>query len=275
MKLSFTTLGCPNWDLETIIKQATEMGFDGVDFRGFGQEMAIYNLAEFSSKARDTALRFKDAGLEIPCFSCSAKAFNATGEAKVASLDEVRAYAPLCETFGSRYIRVFGGAIGDTPHTQAVDSAAQTLEDMAKIAADHNARITVETHDDWIDSELLRRLMGEIHGDVASVLWDVHHPYRMNGEPPALTWLNLGRFVEYTHWKDSKADPSKPSGYIYTHFGAGDIPLSEIFNLLANAGYQGWLTYEWEKRWHPELPEPEEAFPIFVAEMKRLITAIN
>jgi sugar phosphate isomerase/epimerase len=261
--------------METIISQAVAMGFDGVDFRGFGQELAIYNLAEFSSKARDTSLRFQDSGLEISCFSCSAKAFNPTIEAKHSSIEEVRAYAPLCETFGTRYIRVFGGAIGDTPQTQAVDSAARTLEEMAKIAANYNARITVETHDDWIDSELLRRLMGEIHGDIASVLWDVHHPYRMNREPPELTWLNLGRFVEYTHWKDSKADPSKPSGYTYTHFGEGDLPLSMMVNLLANAEYDGWLTYEWEKRWHPELPEPEEAFPIFVDQMKRLIAGAD
>jgi len=271
MKLAFTTLGCPAWDLDTIIHQAVRMGFDGVDFRGLGSELVVYRLPEFSSRLLETAGRFRDSGLNVPCFSSSARAFNATPEMRQASLDEVRGYAPLCEAFGSRYIRVFGGSIGDTQPTQAIESAAADLKAMYDIACEHGVRLVVETHDDWIDSELLRRLFGELEGDLAAILWDVHHPYRMNGEPPALTWLNLGRFVEYTHWKDSKLDPSRKEGYQLTHFGQGDLPLEEIISLLKNGGYQGYLTLEWEKRWHPELAEPEEAFPVFIEKMRALL----
>jgi len=39
VKLAFTTLGCPDWDLDTIISKAAEFGFDGVDFRGCRGEM--------------------------------------------------------------------------------------------------------------------------------------------------------------------------------------------------------------------------------------------
>ena len=35
MKIAFMTLGCPNWDLDTIITRGREYGFDGVDFRGY------------------------------------------------------------------------------------------------------------------------------------------------------------------------------------------------------------------------------------------------
>jgi len=33
MKLSFTTLGCPDWSLEQIAKNARAFGFDGVELR--------------------------------------------------------------------------------------------------------------------------------------------------------------------------------------------------------------------------------------------------
>ena len=33
MKIAFATLGCPEWDLETIARSAVEMGFDGVELR--------------------------------------------------------------------------------------------------------------------------------------------------------------------------------------------------------------------------------------------------
>ena len=271
MKLAFTTLGCPDWDLDTILKQAVLMGFDGIDFRGLGSELKVYNLPEFSTRALETVSKFQDAGLEVPCFSSSARAYNPTPEARRESLDEVRRYSPLCELFGARYIRLFGGSLGGIPPTQGIDSAAADIKTMYQIACDHGVRLLVETHDDWIDSDLLRRLFGELEGDLAAVLWDVHHPYRINGEPPALTWLNLGRFIEYTHWKDSKPDPNRKEGYVLTHFGQGDLPLAEMIDLLKKGGYQGYLTLEWEKRWHPELAEPEEAFPIFIQTMRDLL----
>jgi sugar phosphate isomerase/epimerase len=271
MKLSFTTLGCPNWDLDTILQQAAAMGYDGVDFRGYLGELEVYRLPEFSTRATETARRFQDAGLEVPCFSSSARAFNATPEQRQASLAEVRAYAPVCAAFGARYLRIFAGGVGQTPLTQAIDSAARMIEAMHPIADDYGVRLVVETHDDWIDSELLRRMIGDLDGDLAGVLWDTHHPYRMHNEPPALTWLNLGRYVEYTHWHDSVPDASHREGYVYTHFGQGELPLAEMVRLLKNGRYDGWLAYEWEKRWKPELAEPEEAFPVFVRVMRRLL----
>ncbi len=34
--------------------------------------------------------------------------------------------------------------------------------------------------------------------------------------------------------------------------------------MLRKQGYDGWLIFEHEKRWHPELPEPDEIFPQFM-----------
>jgi sugar phosphate isomerase/epimerase len=271
MKLSFTTLGCPAWDLDTIISQALKMGFDGVDFRGYHKVLEIYTLPEFNEQAKTTAQRFADAGLEVPCFSSSARAFNPDEQKRRVSLEEVRQYARLCAIFGARYIRVFGGAIGDTPPTIAIDRAARDLEAMFEIASDHGARILVETHDNWVDSDLMHRLIGDLDGDMAGVLWDISNPIRQHSEPPELTWINLGRYIEYTHWKDSRLDPLSKDGYTYTHFGEGDLPLETILKLLKNGNYQGYLALEWEKLWHPELAEPEIAFPKFVQTMRRLM----
>jgi fatty-acyl-CoA synthase len=30
---------------------------------------------------------------------------------------------------------------------------------------------------------------------------------------------------------------------------------------LQGVGYAGWLAVEWEKKWHPDLAEPEIALP--------------
>jgi hypothetical protein len=32
---------------------------------------------------------------------------------------------------------------------------------------------------------------------------------------------------------------------------------------LAGGGYRGYYCFEWEKAWHPEIDDPEVAFPHF------------
>jgi hypothetical protein len=35
---------------------------------------------------------------------------------------------------------------------------------------------------------------------------------------------------------------------------------------------EGWLSVEWEKRWHPELAEPELALPRELAALRAVMT---
>lgn len=113
MKLAFTTLGCPNWNLETMIFRAVQYGYQGIDFRGYLGKMEIYRLPEFSTKLEETRDRFREASLEIPCFSCSVRLFTESTEQREEYLAELKQYADLCEYFGTPFIRVFGGLIGD------------------------------------------------------------------------------------------------------------------------------------------------------------------
>ncbi len=42
--------------------------------------------------------------------------------------------------------------------------------------------------------------------------------------------------------------------------GEGEVPVRTILELLRRHGYR-WVAVEWEKKWHPEIPEPEVALP--------------
>ena len=52
--------------------------------------------------------------------------------------------------------------------------------------------------------------------------------------------------------------------------GEGDIPMKEIAATLWQDGYRGYFSLEWEKKWHPELPGPEVALPVYYNLMKDL-----
>lgn len=271
MKLSFTTLGCPEWPLDKIISNATEYGFDAIDFRGLTGEMNIYKLPEFSEQVEQTLRKITDAGLHVSCFSSSVHLFSAENFEK--NMQEITEFSKLCSIFGTRYIRVFGGEISDDASREmAVEKVTQHVSEMAKIAKAHRVKLLIETHDDWISCANMKMVLEQVDTDAVGVLWDVHHPYRMVGEQPEETWKTLGQWIEYTHVKDSRAGENGGDDFQYCLTGEGDIPLKEVYKLLVREGYQGYFTLEWEKKWHPELENPEIAFPQYVQYMRKLIS---
>jgi sugar phosphate isomerase/epimerase len=264
VKISFSTLGCPGWDLATIADRASQYGYHGIDFRGLSGEMNVCKLPAFGARRDETARIISDAGLEISAFSTSARMFNQTDSAAADSLDEVKRYAELANAMGVRFIRVFGGNIGDTPRNEAVEKASETLDAFAKAAAP--VIVAVETHDAWVDSSLLAAAVNGATEPNVTVLWDLHHPFRLANEPIDKTFLNIGRLTGYTHIKDSRPTPG---GYQYTLPGEGDVPLAEMIEQLKRVGYDGWLTLEWEKAWRPDIAEPEIAFPAYAKFLKQ------
>lgn len=47
MKISFSTLGCPGWSWDDMIVTAKDIGFDGVEVRGIGNELYVPNAKPF------------------------------------------------------------------------------------------------------------------------------------------------------------------------------------------------------------------------------------
>ncbi len=268
MKISSTTLGCPEWTLETILKQFVEYGYDALDFRGLNGEMELWKLDEFSSTAEGTAERIAATGLAVSGFSSGAHLFNLDTSKVEQALMEVREYANLCRLFGAPMVRVFGGRVEGTPWDQAIAAAVETLSKMADVAGE-DVIVAVETHDDWINTEPLAAVMDKVACPNVGVLWDLHHPYRMAGESPRQTYDNIGKYTVATHLKDSRDLGDGKCEYCLG--GEGDVPLLEMVSLLKAGGYDGYVTLEWEKKWHPELPDPEIALPQHAKYMRQLV----
>jgi sugar phosphate isomerase/epimerase len=50
--------------------------------------------------------------------------------------------------------------------------------------------------------------------------------------------------------------------------GEGDFPARALVALLRENSYQRFISLEWEKRWHPHIPDPEIALPHFIRWMR-------
>lgn len=263
MKLSFTTLACPGWNIAKIVDAAVASHYDAIDFRGYLDTVEIVESPHFQgSSLRAIASRVKDAGLEVSCLSSGARMTAKDADDRTRELDKMRRYAELCGAFGCRQVRIFGGAVDgvDDP----VGSAAETLVAASGIARDAGIVFAVETHDDWSKTAMLRsalRASGDPEG--IGLLWDLQHPWYAAGEEPLTSANNLAGKLCNTHWKDILRTPG--GGFGLCLVGKGELPLQSIVAALHAIGYDGWATLEWEKRWHPEIEEPEIAIPAFAA----------
>src|SRR5436309_3360161 len=72
----------------------------------------------------------------------------------------------------------------------------------------------------------------------------------------------------HMHLKDPKPE-GNDHRYVLT--GTGVVPVKEQVRVLATNGYKGFYCYEWEKKWHPEIEEPEVAFPHYVKVMTQYL----
>lgn len=274
MKIAFTTLGCPTWDLETICKNGREMGFDGIDFRGYLDTIDVTTLSMFTTQVKDVRRMLDDAGLETSGISTSITVCAA--EKLAANLEEARRSIDLARALGTTNLRVFGGG----------DAAKYSLEELSKVGCDCVEQLLAldgasemhwlfETHDNWVKASNCRLLLDNIPHPAFGALWDIGHTPRVGGETPAETYEAIGPRVGYTHVKDAKYEPEHPQamqdGWRYVFPGQGQLPLAEAIHLLRSKGYDGWLMFEHEKRWHPDLAEPEEVFPVFVKWAKGVI----
>jgi sugar phosphate isomerase/epimerase len=244
------------------------MGYDAVDFRGLDGQLEIWKLDVFAARAAETEKKIAASGLKVSAFSSSAKMYNPDAAALEKGLDEVRQYVRLCRAFRSPLLRIFGGATGGKPVAEAIPTAVQTLKQMSDIAG-ADVTIAVETHDDWTASAPLAEVMSQVNRPNVRVLWDLHHPYRAGGESPEVTCKNIGRWTVATHVKDSKRGEGDQFTYVLPGEG-GDVPLERMVSLLKGLGFDGCLTLEWEKRWHPDIADPEIALPAWAKYLRKL-----
>jgi sugar phosphate isomerase/epimerase len=261
-KLGFSTIGCPDYSVDQVIEMATANGYLGVELRFIRGTVELTELEEFSPrKIGSTRQRFEDANLEVVGIDTSVKMASLDPGVRREQRDSARANLEIAEGLGAKFLRVFGGPIPDgQDHEASLDAIAEGLGEIADLTAASGVTSLLELHDEFPTSETVLDLFARGTSDNLKVLWDTLHSYR-HGEQPEVTWAKLGDRIRHVHVKDSVGATASSFGFALT--GEGDVPILRILDVLKHGGYDGFVNFEWEKGWHPEIEEPEIAIPHF------------
>jgi sugar phosphate isomerase/epimerase len=263
--IAFSTLGCPSWRWKTILDQADRLGYAAIELRGVAGEMDLTKVPELSGSQLPATKKTLDAlGIVVSDLGSSAT-MHETGDARAKTLDEGRRFIDLAHAMGVKYVRVFGDRMPPGEPRQAVLArVVEGFQQLCSHAAQAGVTVLMESHGDFTHSNDIVWIREHVGSDAFALLWDAHHTFVEGGEQPADTWEAIGRWVRHTHLKDSKPAGSDRR-YVLT--GTGEVPVKTQVEVLARAGYKGFYCYEWEKKWHPEIEEPEVAFPHYARVM--------
>ena len=255
--LVFSTLGTPDWTLERAAEQAAADGYAGLEIRILDGEVISPRL----SAERRAAIRrlLRERGLVIAGIGASTRFSSADAQERAQQLADLRAYLELANDLEAPLVRSFGGgpSAGQTM-AEVIDLVAAGLAEAAPDAERHGVAICLETHDAFSRGEEVAAALRQVDSPRVRAVWDVHHPYRM-GESIEDTWNFIGARLAHVHIKDARRRAD--GGWELKLMGEGEVPCREIIRLLASQGYDGYLCAEWEKKWHPDIEEPETALP--------------
>ena len=270
LPIAFSTLGCPKWPWARVLEQASQLGYSGIELRGIQMQMDLPKHPQFTGSGLAQSLKDLDAlDLKITDLGASARMHESDPTVRAAQLDEGRRFVDLAHKLRTPYVRVFGDKIPPgEPRLTVMTRVIEGLKTLGEHARGSGVGIILEAHGDFTDSPTLLALLDGAGMDNVALLWDAHHTFVSGKEAPDKTFSALKRYVRHTHLKDSKPEGT---GVRYVLTGSGTVPVQETVNILRRGGYKGYYCFEWEKGWHPEIEEPEVAFPHFADTMRRYL----
>lgn len=274
LPLAFSTLGCPVWDWIKILTFAQANGFAAIELRGLMGNMDLPTSPEFAAgRIAQTRKEVADHGLQISDLGASAQMHLADPVERAKQLADAQRFIDLASMLEVPYVRVFGNEIKG-PREEVIVRVADGLHQLGEYGAPKGVTVLIESHGDFVESPTLREVLTRAQSKNVALLWDAHHTYVSGHEQPEKTVVDLGPWIRHTHLKDSVPDSK---GRKYVLLGTGDVPVERQVQALrkfqhdGHIGYSGYYCFEWEKMWHPDLQEPEVAFPDYAKVMTRYL----
>jgi sugar phosphate isomerase/epimerase len=258
MKLSFSTLGCPDWSFDKIVNFAVENNYSGIELRGIQRQMDLTKCKEFNSSENIEATMkiMKDKNLQFVDLGSSAEMHHSDATERKNNLDEAKHFIDLAHQVNCPYVRVFPNKLPKEAREATIDIIVKCLIEAGNYAKGTNVMVLMETHGDVVESSVIKQIMDEVKHPNVGLVWDVTNMWTLTKEPPSQVYSLLKNHIRHTHIKDAKLINGTPH---YVLMGKGDVPIFEAIDILRNNNYQGYYSFEWEKLWHPEIDEPDVA----------------
>ena len=270
MKLAFSTLGCPRWELDRIARAARDFGYEAIELRAVGGDLDLLSRPEFQPRAVEaTRRRLMDQNLSICCVDTSCTFDSVDAAERSAQVELAVRHCELAAALDAPLIRVFPDKIPAGASREGTrDRIAACLNEVAR-RAPNGVHVGLETHGDFArgrEAALVARLAGRPN---VALIWDVANALN-SGDTIAESAQAVAPYLAHVHLRDARPLEGREH-WVPVLAGRGLVSFAAAIDELRKLSYEGFVCFEWEKYWQPEIEEPEVALPDFAAAMKEIL----
>jgi len=267
MKLAFSTLGCPNWDLDQIVGAAHLYGYQAIELRALGGELDLLNRPELQkSEIETTRRRLEEEELTICCVDTSCRFDSPDPSERRANVEVAVKHAELATALGAPLIRIFPDKIqAGSTRDETRNNIASCLREVAQLSPT-GVQVGLETHGDFARGILAAEIVRLADHHQVALIWDIANSTAA-GDAIEDAAREVHPFLAHVHLRDARAVNGEEH-WLPVLAGSGDVSFDEAAKVLNTLDYDGYISFEWEKYWHPEIEDPEVALPDFVRAMK-------
>ena len=278
MKLAGHTMGTPEYTLREAMKLFSSLGLSGIEIiiARDGYNCAIPETAtnEEVLAVRDMA---EEIGISVSGITPYLNHFNDLNESvRQKECACLRRVIDMAELLGTKNIRIYGGKLLDGEKDHYAEKRQQLIRSMRECgdyAAKKGIFLNMENHFGTMTTTAA--ITAGIARDIAhpnvGILYDqanlAFFPAEEYGEAISLQ----KDYIRYVHCKDLVYKSGKPEKATFSEVshvsedertvlsripGEGILKWPAIIDALADIGYEGWISLEYERRWHMnDLPD--------------------
>lgn len=264
------------------IEKVKEMGFDAIEFVDFVFPKDE-DRKEYAGKLRAEADRV---GLAISNFAVGADFLNGSGGDLEAEVERLKEMVDVAAILGCPTMRhdVTGGIPNRTyqGYDNVVERLAQGCRALTEYAASKGVRTMTENHGYFSqDSLRVEKLINTVANDNFGQLVDMGN-FLCADDDPVLAVGRCAPYAFYVHAKDfivksgQEADPgegffpSRGGNFLRgTIVGHGDVPVVQCLRALKSAGYDGYVSIEFEG-----MEDCVKGVSIGLANLKRFVAQV-
>ncbi len=269
MKFVGHTMATPNDSVPKSIELFDSIGLDGIEIVAQdGGAFSIHDSEEKVKEIIEAAKVLPDGIVTLTPYYWDINNINPKiAEAEIAGMKKA---IDLAVSMGARFVRAYGGKeeAGGTWEENR-KNAVEALREIGAYASKTNVTVLVENHPGTVTrtGENTYKLINEVGSDSVKALYDPANVMHDTDEDWEKTFEVQKDIIGYVHVKDYFMVGSERKACVV---GKGIVPWDKIMKKLS--GFEGFLSFEYEKRWYPDqLPDADPGVKMCADYIKSLL----
>jgi len=260
MKLGLSTLACPDWDLDTIVKRAADMGYSGVELFGLQREWHLPRHRSLADAPGNVRRLFENHKVELVCLSTTATLSSCWRSEVSRQKNAIMEFIELASNLNCPYVRLGAGVVERADNVRpALSRVADALASLAPAAAANGVTLLVENGGAFSGSQDLWFLVDAVGHPAVQGCWSQRNAM-VTRERPTVSVPRLANKIAVVHVGDAVFD-DRGANLGYKPLGEGSTDVARQIELLKGILYEGHLIFEWPKAQIESLPGPEQVLP--------------